>query len=263
MKTEPAPDRIEAIRQLAGDLIDAIPGFLGMTPDPWPMDAEECKRPEAEKRGWIQSREAFIADVARFLDAALRTERDAPPKKCSCWIGRGEEGGWAPDRITCAVHGETALREKAEAERDALQQQVAEQDVDFKAVFKEMADRGAELTRLRAALQQLQNTLCGIVAEGKEQPTGRLLWRLQLCVEQLKLLAGDADASVTKLTDISPAALAAWRVVFWYRRQQCDMNPLEPGLGILIKALAKKLGEPPTDVSSRVDADATTTEELL
>jgi len=24
---------------------------------------------------------------------------------CTCWIGRGDTGGWAPDRLTCAVHG--------------------------------------------------------------------------------------------------------------------------------------------------------------
>ena len=29
---------------------------------------------------------------------------------CSCWIGRAEAyGGWAPDRITCKVHGDAAL----------------------------------------------------------------------------------------------------------------------------------------------------------
>lgn len=34
---------------------------------------------------------------------------EAQPKTCSCWIGRGEHGGWAPDRKECAVHNDRAL----------------------------------------------------------------------------------------------------------------------------------------------------------
>lgn len=28
---------------------------------------------------------------------------------CTCWIGRGALGGWAPDRQACAVHGDAAI----------------------------------------------------------------------------------------------------------------------------------------------------------
>ncbi len=31
---------------------------------------------------------------------------DVTPLRCTCWIGRGDQGGPSPERIACVVHGE-------------------------------------------------------------------------------------------------------------------------------------------------------------
>lgn len=42
------------------------------------------------------------------------------PKTCTCWIGRGNEGGWRPDRKACAVHGDASGWPAQKAVGDAL-----------------------------------------------------------------------------------------------------------------------------------------------
>jgi hypothetical protein len=61
----------------------------------------------------------------------------------------------------------------------------------------------------------VRRTLQAIIDEGNEQPMGRLLWRLKLCVEQLdaqqaaERMTGCADGSLPTAPDASGAELTA------------------------------------------------------
>jgi hypothetical protein len=97
--------------ETAGTLVDAIPGFLGMTPDPWPYDADELLEMAPRHAA---PRNRLVSDVAKVITAALTDlarqirEEDAP-----YMTHKGDCRALYPihDDCTCGL---TALRARTE-----------------------------------------------------------------------------------------------------------------------------------------------------
>ncbi len=76
----------------------------GMSTDPEQLASVICAKA-------VELRDALEANVA---------DPHMTPPRCTCWIGRGDSGGWAPDRITCAIHSDASLALKSIDDLGAL-----------------------------------------------------------------------------------------------------------------------------------------------
>lgn len=96
--------QIKTLRQCA----DKLSALLNEAPPICPHCHLPAVMPEVCTPAVNAAIEERIASDAEMFTAGREHARTAEPR-CSCWIGRGDQGGWAPDRQDCATHSDSAL----------------------------------------------------------------------------------------------------------------------------------------------------------
>ena len=67
-------------KEVASALVDDIPGFLGITPDPWPWNAEDVDGSHPFR---VRFRDELVRDIAKGITAALCAVRDETREECA------------------------------------------------------------------------------------------------------------------------------------------------------------------------------------